>query len=232
MSGESRPKVPSSIFISEPYLFVPGKSSWGEALTGSRATVKGRTSKSEPYLVVSNKPYLGELLEEAALVSAAQISLTLQEQKQYSDLKIGEMLVLRGWISATTVEFFAEQWTELLAQKSRQPLGQYLQRAGLLNAEQITAILREQDSLWLRFGSLAVLKGWLKERTLNFFLHHLFPDYVYKSAYRDKQNNFAPSPNQPHQQYLPEKKEDSNIKSSQRHDVIAKETLGEIPWID
>ena len=69
------------------------------------------------------------------------------------------------------------QWTVLLKQKPKQPLGKYLEAAGLLNEHQIKTILAEQSQKNLRFGELAVLKGWLKPTTIKFFLEHLALPY-------------------------------------------------------
>jgi hypothetical protein len=48
-------------------------------------------------------------------------------------------------------------------------LDYYLQQAALLDEKQIKIILQEPKQLWVRFGSVAVLKGWLKQETLDFF---------------------------------------------------------------
>ena len=51
---------------------------------------------------------LGEILVEAGLVSLAQIEIALQEQSQ-SNLKIGEILALHGWIKQETADFFCRK---------------------------------------------------------------------------------------------------------------------------
>jgi tetratricopeptide (TPR) repeat protein len=116
---------------------------------------------------------LGEVLQEAGLISAAQIEIALQDQAQSKNLKIGEILAFRGWIKQETADFFAEQWPMLLRQKSKQSLGYYLKEAGLLDELQIKTILYEQKWRKLRFGELVVLKGWLNPTTIDFFLAHL-----------------------------------------------------------
>lgn len=74
---------------------------------------------------------------------------------------------------AKTADFFAEGLPALQNRHSKQPLGQYLKEAALLNEEQIATILREQKQTGLRFGELAVKKGWLKSTTIDFFLNLL-----------------------------------------------------------
>jgi tetratricopeptide (TPR) repeat protein len=116
---------------------------------------------------------LGEVLQQAGLISAIQIEIALRDQTQVNNMRIGEILASRGWIKQETADFFAERWPILVSQKWRQPLGQYLLEAGLLNAYQIKTILFEQTERKLRFGELAVLKGWIEPTTINFFLEYL-----------------------------------------------------------
>ncbi len=116
---------------------------------------------------------LGEVLQQAGLVTNEQIEMALWEQSQSNYRRIGEILALRGWIPLKTADFFAEQWSQLLKQKPKQLLGQYLKQAGLLDEEQVRDIIKEQEKTSLRFGEIAVLKGWLKESTINFFLENL-----------------------------------------------------------
>lgn len=52
----------------------------------------------------------------------------------------------------------------------KHPLGQYLKAARLLNDNQIEQILAEQKTTKLRFGEIAISKGWLKPVTIEFFL--------------------------------------------------------------
>jgi hypothetical protein len=55
----------------------------------------------------------------------------------------------------------------------KQRIGQYLKLARLLNDRQIKAILDEQLQTDLRFGEIAVLKGWVNTETVNFIIRHL-----------------------------------------------------------
>ncbi|NJQ98487.1 MAG: hypothetical protein HC784_14610 [Hydrococcus sp. CSU_1_8] len=146
---------------------------------------------SEPCIVVpesiDTKP-LGNLLQEADLVSSAQVEVALQDQNCYYDLRIGEILSLRGWLKQKTADFFVQQWPLLVQKRRQQPLGFYLQAAGLLDEEQIRILLSEQAQIGLRVGALAVLKGWLKPTTLEFFLKYLCPEHQSESPFVHKEN--------------------------------------------
>jgi hypothetical protein len=134
---------------------------------------------------------LGNVLQEADLVSAAQITVALQDQNFYQDLRIGEILALRGWLKQQTADFFVLEWPSLLEYKQHQPLGYYLKAAGLLDEEQIHLLLSEQESIGLKFGALAVLKGWLKPTTLEFFLKNLCPEYQSNSPFIQRKIYFS-----------------------------------------
>ena len=125
----------------------------------------------------SNKP-LGQILIEAGLVTINQIELALQEQK-HSGVRIGEILVLHGWIEQEIVNFFVEEWSQLIHEENKKPLAYYLQKAGLLDAEQVHTILRlqKQKSEKVRFHRLAVQQGYIKQITVDFFLTYLFKIY-------------------------------------------------------
>ncbi|MEO0375872.1 MAG: hypothetical protein AAF329_14865 [Cyanobacteria bacterium P01_A01_bin.17] len=118
---------------------------------------------------------LGELLHKAHLISQAQIEVALHDQQQHMELRFGEILALRGWLKQETADFFAEQWQVLIKESPKDALGSYLQQARLLDEVQVASILKEQQQSGYRFGSLAVLHGWLKQQTLDFFLESLYP---------------------------------------------------------
>ncbi|MGK7895664.1 MAG: hypothetical protein AB4372_19125 [Xenococcus sp. (in: cyanobacteria)] len=126
---------------------------------------------------------IGEILQNAGLVSPAQIEVALNDQKYYQDMRIGEILALRGWIEQSTVDFFVTEWLKILKTRDYQPLGFYLQKASLLTDNQIQMILTEQHQTCLRFGAMAVLKGFLKQSTIDFFLKNLFPEQAVASSY-------------------------------------------------
>jgi hypothetical protein len=130
---------------------------------------------------------LGEILQQAGLVSAAQVDVALREQEYFSDMRLGEILASHGWLKQETVDFFAQRWPHLSTQKQVQKLGYYLLAAGLLDEQQINAILKEQWQTGLRLGALAVLKGWMKQQTLDFFLKNLVAQRHLDSPFAKKQ---------------------------------------------
>ena len=123
----------------------------------------------------STRKPLGKILQEADLLSSAQIQVALQDQSVYQNMRIGEILVSRGWIEQKTVDFFADNWHRLLKENQKKPIGYYFKEAGLLSEQQVQIILFEQrqKNLKIRFGKLAIEKGWLKKKTVNFFLENL-----------------------------------------------------------
>jgi hypothetical protein len=52
----------------------------------------------------------------------------------------------------------------------QKPIGSYLVDAGLLTASQIEVILADQRSSGLRFGEIATARGWVKQKTVEFFM--------------------------------------------------------------
>lgn len=129
----------------------------------------------------SNKP-LGQTLIEAGLISINQIEIALSEQES-TGMRIGEILVAHGWVKEATVDFFVEQWKSLLAEPKKQPLVYYFQEASLLDRAQIKAVIRLQKLKHqkVRFHHLAVEQGYLKQKTVDFFLAYLFQIHDPKS---------------------------------------------------
>jgi uncharacterized protein YjbI with pentapeptide repeats len=129
------------------------------------------SSASKP----SYKKPLGQILNEAGLISAKQIEIALQEQAEISNMKIGEIFALRGWIKQETADFFAEQWEQVLQQEQKRPLVYYLRKAALLDETQINLILshREQSKDKVRFHHLAVQRGFIQQQTVDFLVKNL-----------------------------------------------------------
>jgi hypothetical protein len=124
------------------------------------------------FKISSQKP-IGEILREAGLIYEAQLEVALRDQAIYPDLRLGEILALRGWIKQQTVDFFAEEWSNLSGESSKKPIGYYLKQAALLDEKQIKFILEKQQDIKFHFGALAVFQGWLPPTTLDFFLNYL-----------------------------------------------------------
>ena len=126
-------------------------------------------------MVESKSKLLGQTLKKADLISFSQIQVALIDKEYDRNLLFGEILALRGWIKQQTADFFADEWQPLIEHHKRYPLGYYLVKAGLLTGEQTYSILEEQKQLWIKFGSIAMVKGLITKDTLNFFLDNLFP---------------------------------------------------------
>ncbi len=111
---------------------------------------------------------IGSLLEQAALISAAQVQVALQDQS-YCGSRMGEILAMRGWIKQETADFFAEQWPLILHDPTGIPIGACMQQAFLVTSEQVERALMDQHSNGLRIGAIFVLNGWVKQPTVDFF---------------------------------------------------------------
>lgn len=125
---------------------------------------------------------IGEILQEAGLITRPQLDLALRDQEYYQDMRLGEILALRGWIEQNTADFFVQEWFKLIDRSIEKPLGFYLRKAGLLTEEQIQRILIEQHKESLRFGMIAVQQGLIKQNTVNFFVKNLFPSQIKKTV--------------------------------------------------
>jgi len=150
---------------------------------------KGNLSDFSAHLAVKRRQKIGAILREADLVSEHQIELALQVKGYSSNLLFGEILAMQGWLKPETADFFVEEWTHLLKQKYREPLGFYLQQAALLEQEDIELILEEQTQTGVRFGTVAVLQGLIKSTTLDFFLMNLFPQKFQDSPFINMQSS-------------------------------------------
>ncbi|VXD20353.1 UDP-N-acetyl-D-mannosaminuronic acid transferase [Planktothrix serta PCC 8927] len=122
-------------------------------------------------------PRLGQLLRKAGLLSADQVNQVLEMQMEQPEKRFGDFIVEFGWLEQETVDFFADYLPDLALSKHRHPLGYYLYKAKLLNEAQIDLILEEQGELNLRFGEVAVMKGWIKQQTLDTVLDYLTQEF-------------------------------------------------------
>ena len=139
----------------------------------------------------NNRLPIGLLLQNAGLISNEQVETALQTQKQYTKMKLGEILVLQEGIKAKTIDFFVNKWHTVVSQGKQFPLGYYFKKAYLLNEQQIETILQEQQK-GQKFGSLAVQKGWLKPKTVDFFINSLSlkpPQIITLSTLEEYNNN-------------------------------------------
>ncbi len=139
--------------------------------------MQAATSRSrELILGLSYPTRLGEILLQAGLLSDAQIAVALRDQEQFADMLLGEVLALRGWLKQQTADFFVEQWPSIICRPMKLRLGDYFKASALLDEEQLSTVSSEQGQTGLRFGSAAVLLGFIKQPTLDFFLMYLYPE--------------------------------------------------------
>lgn len=134
---------------------------------------------------------IGVLLHQAGLLHPGQIQVVVMEQSVYEGLKFGEIIALHGWLKQETIDFFVKEWHALLINQPNEPIGYFFMKAHLLNEEQVNQILREQWQTGYRFGAVAVLNGWLKQETVDFFLNHLAPQ-VSKQSVRIEKRTITP----------------------------------------
>jgi len=117
--------------------------------------------------------YLGLRLQQAGLISAAQIQIALQDQIQYNHLELEEILSLRGWLKTETIDFFSNQIIKLIKHSQQISLIKCLKQAGLLTEAEIESIVKIQKDTGVVFDSLAVSLGYIKQSTLEFFKKYL-----------------------------------------------------------
>jgi hypothetical protein len=116
---------------------------------------------------------LGYILKQAGLITDSQVMTALEAQQTLQrHLRIGEIIADYGWLQPETIDFFAEYLPQI-SSLPQQPIGQYLKRAKLLNDEQIEDILVAQQQTHLKFGEVAVEKGWVKPETITLILRYI-----------------------------------------------------------
>jgi hypothetical protein len=139
---------------------------------------------------ITFKP-IGTILQEADLITTPQLEVALRDQAYYEDMRLGEILALRGWIKQDTADFFVQDWFKLVNNRIDHPIGFYLNKAGLLSESDIQRILSEQSANSLRFGDAAIKQGLLKPNTVNFFLQNLFPSQLNNTRQKAQENDKA-----------------------------------------
>ncbi len=175
---------------------------------------------------------IGEILKEAGLINEGQIQVALTEQHIYTDLRLGEILVLHGWLEQETADFFGEKIKSLVVKKELKKIGDYFYEAGLLSKKDLESILEEQRKLGVKFGSVAVLKGCIKQETLEFFLKYFASekpgetDFSYKDKNILMEREFALQTQKRHQD------DKTTVNNHANEDNEIKEQEFEIPWVD
>jgi hypothetical protein len=168
---------------------------------------------------------LGTVLLRGGLISPAQVEVALVDQRHNPNLRLGDVLELRGWLHRSTLDFFSEEWPRLVAGQANHPIGVYLQKAGLLTQKQLDALLKEQMQTGLRIGALAVLHGWLKQETLDLFLRGIAPEHRTDSAFKPLR--------QPLNNDNSADAEEAELPLTRTAATSAQHTVeDEIPWVD
>ncbi|MEO1672477.1 MAG: hypothetical protein AAFR77_17170 [Cyanobacteria bacterium J06631_2] len=147
----------------------------------SRLSAKSQANINR--LLAMETKMLGDILQEADLVSSWQIEAALQHKLQYPNLKLGEILAQKELIKPMTANFFVQEWTKAVIESEKNVLGYYLQQAAILDPQQVEFVLAQQKISGVRFGTVAVLQGFLKSTTLDFFLANLFPEELNVSPF-------------------------------------------------
>ncbi len=168
---------------------------------------------------------IGELLTEAGLISEGQLQAALYDQQLYQDLRLGEILSLRGWIKQETADFLVSCISST-PQALQLPLGQCFCQAGLLDEDQLSNVLQEQRVNHMRFGAIAVLKGYISQNTLDFFLKHFFPEQKKQGQYFQG-NSSQEKPASAVDTYIQTDSDDSDYSHLTKGDV---DDDFEIPW--
>jgi hypothetical protein len=111
---------------------------------------------------------LGVVLQDAHLISDFQIQIALIDQQAYG-MRLGDVLVLHGWLQQETLDFFVRQWNYLLRNHEEFSLEDCVQSAGLLSEQQIQFIRQEQVRTNQSFRCIVLQQRLLKKQTLDFF---------------------------------------------------------------
>lgn len=136
-----------------------------------------------PLTLIQAPLRIGERLCASNLISMHQLQTALYEQNLYTMMRLGEILVLHGWVRQQTADFFGDQWPDLDEQSDSLPIGSYFSGAGLIDRNMIDEILHSQQKTGLRFGALAVLNGYIQQATLDFFIEQFFPEHIGETPY-------------------------------------------------
>lgn len=134
----------------------------------------------DPILELQSLP-LGKVLYHAGLLSAEELQLVLEKQKENKyQIPMGGIIKELGLLSSETVEFFAEELPSIIESNQVWRIGDYLQKANLINSSQIEEIMKKQSksSSSLRLGELIVYEGYVSKQTMDWFIEF---QYVLKS---------------------------------------------------
>ncbi|AFY37655.1 hypothetical protein Lepto7376_1303 [[Leptolyngbya] sp. PCC 7376] len=148
-------------------------------------------SQSSPvsYFHIKQK-FIGQILIDAGLVAQPQLDLALANQHMpiYNHLRLGEIFTLRGWVSQKTLDFFVYRWPKLIVEVRKNgrkiKLGQCLYEADLISREQALIVLKRRKQTNENLYGLMLSYGYLREKTLYYFIGNLYPQTQAKRKLR------------------------------------------------
>ena len=124
-----------------------------------------------------SKP-IGQLLQQAGLITGNQVEEILQYQRSNCHLRFGEIAAMWRITNQETIDFFVDIFPKLMKDNQKKTVDEYVKSAKLLNDLQIYSILVEQSQTNLRFGEVAVQKGWLRQETIDFILRYIKGEFT------------------------------------------------------
>ena len=153
---------------------------------------------------------LADLLMEAGLLTETQLQ-SARAERVHCQMLLGEILIMRGWISPQAVEFLLRAPAQALPQGGgKHPIGEYFKAAGLVTEGQIVEALRLQKRKKIYFGMALVERGYVQEETLDFFLRRY-------GDMEDPDLSALPEPEEPDQPIDEEQAEAEALEDSKAH---------------
>ena len=128
---------------------------------------------------------ISEILKEAGLINSSQLQVALMEKDMYPDLELEEILLLHGWLKQKTMDFFVGMFEKPYFDKTL-VIGQLFYESGLLSKQEVESIVSEQKKMGIDFASVAVVKGFIKKETLDFFNKYFISERTEQTVSQSK----------------------------------------------
>ncbi len=151
-----------------------------EPVLSDKSNEKSKSSESEDETMQTNPvtgspvltPWARQLLirlRKADLITRQQVQEVLELWRQQGG-KLTAILTSHLGLQNTTIRFFSDEGYAAKLSGCRR-LGEYLQAAGLVNAEELQQALQVHRQSGLRFGETLVQQGLIRPSTANYFAH-------------------------------------------------------------
>ncbi len=151
-----------------------------EPVLSEKSNEKSKSSESEDETMQTNPvtgspvltPWARQLfirLRKADLITRQQVQEVLELWRQQGG-KLTAILTSHLGLQNTTIRFFSDEGYAAKLSGCRR-LGEYLQAAGLVNAEELQQALQVHRQSGLRFGETLVQQGLIRPSTANYFAH-------------------------------------------------------------